>query len=167
MAKQDFLDNLYKLIFPDDTEELSKKEKEKIVKSHIKDMMKDEHSLEKNKEERDAEDRDIKYLRGVLGLPNIEYNSSTGEYNFTPFTPEKEKFENLGKNFYGLPPRVDPLINPKKALSDPPTDDTEVEPAYPQQKRKKKKSGGKVYASHNKRYAYGGKVSGRKATYKY
>ena len=30
-----------------------------------------------------------------------------------------------------------------------------------------KKSGGKVYASHNKRYAHGGKVSGRKATYKY
>ena len=29
------------------------------------------------------------------------------------------------------------------------------------------KGGGKVYASHNKRYAYGGKVSGRKATYKY
>ena len=29
------------------------------------------------------------------------------------------------------------------------------------------KSGGKVYTSHNKRYAHGGKVSGRKATYKY
>ena len=27
------------------------------------------------------------------------------------------------------------------------------------------KGGGKVYASHNKRYAYGGKVSGRKAKY--
>jgi hypothetical protein len=27
------------------------------------------------------------------------------------------------------------------------------------------KSGGKVYASHNKRYAHGGKVSGRKAKY--
>ena len=26
-------------------------------------------------------------------------------------------------------------------------------------------SGGKVYASHNKRYAHGGKVSGRKAKY--
>ncbi len=34
-------------------------------------------------------------------------------------------------------------------------------------KVKKKKSGGKVYTSHNKRYAHGGKVSGRKATYKY
>jgi len=33
--------------------------------------------------------------------------------------------------------------------------------------RKTVKSGGKVYASHNKRYAHGGKVSGRKATYKY
>ena len=31
----------------------------------------------------------------------------------------------------------------------------------------KKKSGGKVYANQNKRYAHGGKVSGRKATYKY
>ena len=33
--------------------------------------------------------------------------------------------------------------------------------------KKRKKSGGKVkaYASHNKRYAYGGKVSGRKAKY--
>ena len=29
------------------------------------------------------------------------------------------------------------------------------------------KKGGKVYASHNKRYSHGGKVSGRKATYKY
>ncbi len=29
------------------------------------------------------------------------------------------------------------------------------------------KSGGKVYASHDKRYSHGGKVSGRKATYKY
>jgi len=33
-------------------------------------------------------------------------------------------------------------------------------------KVKKKKGGGKVYASHNKRYAHGGKVSGRKAKYK-
>tara|TARA_Y100000593_G_scaffold83923_1_gene158586 strand:- start:266 stop:733 length:468 start_codon:yes stop_codon:yes gene_type:complete len=33
-------------------------------------------------------------------------------------------------------------------------------------KVKKKKSGGKVYASHNKRYSHGGKVSGRKAKYK-
>ena len=31
----------------------------------------------------------------------------------------------------------------------------------------KKKSGGKVYSNQNKRYAHGGKVSGRKATYKY
>ena len=34
-------------------------------------------------------------------------------------------------------------------------------------KVRKKKSGGKVYANQNKRYAHGGKVSGRKATYKY
>ena len=34
-------------------------------------------------------------------------------------------------------------------------------------KVKKYMGGGKVYASHNKRYAHGGKVSGRKATYKY
>ena len=34
-------------------------------------------------------------------------------------------------------------------------------------KVKKYRGGGKVYASHNKRYAHGGKVSGRKATYKY
>ena len=34
-------------------------------------------------------------------------------------------------------------------------------------KVKKYMGGGKVYASHNKRYSYGGKVSGRKATYKY
>ena len=33
--------------------------------------------------------------------------------------------------------------------------------------RRTVKSGGKVYAIHNKRYAHGGKVSGRKATYKY
>ena len=32
-------------------------------------------------------------------------------------------------------------------------------------KVRKKKSGGKVYANHNKRYAHGGKVSGRKAKY--
>ena len=32
---------------------------------------------------------------------------------------------------------------------------------------KKKKSGGKVYSNQSKRYAHGGKVSGRKATYKY
>ncbi len=34
-------------------------------------------------------------------------------------------------------------------------------------KVKKYMGGGKVYASHNKRYSYGGKVSGRKANYKY
>jgi len=34
-------------------------------------------------------------------------------------------------------------------------------------KVKKYMGGGKVYASHNKRYSHGGKVSGRKATYKY
>ena len=34
-------------------------------------------------------------------------------------------------------------------------------------KVRKKKSGGKVYSNQNKRYAHGGKVSGRKATYKY
>ena len=33
-------------------------------------------------------------------------------------------------------------------------------------KKKEKKRGGKVYATQNKRYANGGKVSGRKATYK-
>jgi hypothetical protein len=33
--------------------------------------------------------------------------------------------------------------------------------------KNKKKSGGKVYTSHDKRYSHGGKVSGRKATYKY
>ena len=33
-------------------------------------------------------------------------------------------------------------------------------------KVRKKKSGGKVYTNQNKRYANGGKVSGRKATYK-
>jgi FMN phosphatase YigB (HAD superfamily) len=32
-------------------------------------------------------------------------------------------------------------------------------------KVKKKKSGGKVYSSHDKRYSHGGKVSGRKAKY--
>ena len=32
-------------------------------------------------------------------------------------------------------------------------------------KVKKYMGGGKVYASHNKRYAHGGKVSGRKAKY--
>ena len=34
-------------------------------------------------------------------------------------------------------------------------------------KIKKYMGGGKVYTTQNKRYAYGGKVSGRKATYKY
>jgi len=34
-------------------------------------------------------------------------------------------------------------------------------------KVKKYMGGGKVYTTQNKRYAYGGKVSGRKATYKY
>ena len=33
-------------------------------------------------------------------------------------------------------------------------------------KKNKKSSGGKVYSNQNKRYAHGGKVSGRKATYK-
>ena len=32
-------------------------------------------------------------------------------------------------------------------------------------KKKKKSSGGKVYSNQNKRYAHGGKVSGRKAKY--
>ena len=34
-------------------------------------------------------------------------------------------------------------------------------------KVKKYMGGGKVYASNTKRYSHGGKVSGRKATYKY
>ena len=34
-------------------------------------------------------------------------------------------------------------------------------------KVKKYMGGGKVYINQNKRYAHGGKVSGRKATYKY
>ena len=34
-------------------------------------------------------------------------------------------------------------------------------------KVKKYMGGGKVYTNQNKRYAHGGKVSGRKATYKY
>jgi hypothetical protein len=52
------------------------------------------------------------------------------------------------------------------------TGDAEPSPARPSDRKfkkggkvKKYMGGGKVYASHNKRYAHGGKVSGRKAKY--
>ena len=43
----------------------------------------------------------------------------------------------------------------------------EIKERYLSQEAVGAKSGGKVYTSHNKRYSHGGKVSGRKATYKY
>ena len=48
--------------------------------------------------------------------------------------------------------------------------DPEISPSISKKsggKVKKYMGGGKVYTTQNKRYAHGGKVSGRKATYKY